>query len=39
MRNNLKINFVQCHTQDMMVILEEGNRPHSRCHVYDIFVP
>ena len=25
--NNLQVNFVQCHVQDTLVILEEDNQP------------
>ena len=38
MRTNLHIHFFQCHMQDTLVIMEEGNRPHNDCPECDIFV-
>ena len=35
---NPQIFLMQCHIWDMIVILEEGNRPHPRCPACDMFV-
>ena len=36
---NLKIYFVHRHVKDMIVTLDEGNRPHPHFPNYDMFVP
>ena len=36
-RTNLRVQFAHRHTQDTIVILEEGNRPYPRCPQCDIF--
>ena len=33
------VHFVHCHVRSMVVILEEGNRPHSCCPRCDMLVP
>ena len=38
-RTNLRIHFVYHHVRYMIVIMEEGNRPHPHCPVCDMFFP
>ena len=38
MCTNLWIHFMHRHVCDMIVIMEEGNRPHPRCPDCDMFV-
>ena len=35
----LRVNFSHQHSQDSIVILEEGNQPHPRCLQFEIFFP
>ena len=37
-RTNLRIHSVHCHVWYMIVIMEEGNLPHTRCPTCDFFV-
>ena len=37
--DNLQVEFVHCHVQDKIVILEEGNRTNPHCPKCDMFVP
>ena len=38
-RTNLRIHFVHCHMQDMLVILDQGNRSQPWCPCCNMFVP
>ena len=37
-RTNLWIHFVHRHVRDTIVMMEEGDRPHPRCLVCDMFI-
>ena len=37
-RTNLQVQFVHCHIQDTIAILEEGNKSYPRCTKCDMFV-
>ena len=36
---DMRVHFWNLHVRDTMVILEEGNLPHSRCPLCDMLVP
>ena len=38
-KTNLRLNFAYRHPQNIIVILEEGNKPHPRCFQCEMFVP
>ena len=35
----MRVHFLNCHVLETVVILEEGNLPHSRCTQFDMLVP
>ena len=35
----MKVHFWNWHVRDTVVILEEGNSHHPRCHLCDMLVP
>ena len=38
-RFNLQVHFLHLHLQDVIVILEEVNRPHPQCPYCNMFIP
>ena len=35
----MRVHFWRRHVRDIIIILEEGNLPHTRCENCDMFVP